>query len=48
MDDGDIDQTADPQSTHLAIVLDKNKEYCDKICNMGYKGNLLRMNINIK
>jgi len=44
MNDGAIDLTADPQATHLATILGKNKEACDKLCMLGFKGNLFRMN----
>jgi hypothetical protein len=46
-DDGAIDLTADPQATHLVTILAKNKEACDKLCNLGYKGNLSRVALKI-
>jgi hypothetical protein len=48
MSDGAIDLTADPQATHLATILAKNKEACDKLCNLGYKGNLFRVELQIQ
>jgi hypothetical protein len=48
MNNGAIDLTADPQATHLATILVKNKEACDKLCNLGYKGNLFRIKLKIQ
>jgi hypothetical protein len=36
MNDGAINLTADPQATHLATILAKNKEACNKVCNLGH------------
>ena len=46
--DGAINLTSDPYTTHLATILDKNKESFEKIFNMGYKGNIFIMNLKIK
>jgi hypothetical protein len=48
MNDGAIDLTADPQATQLATILAKNKEACDKLCHLGYKGNLFRVELTIQ
>jgi hypothetical protein len=48
MNDGAIDLTADPQATQLVTILAKNKEACDKLCNLGYKGNLFRVELKIQ
>ena len=48
MRDGAIDLSADPQATHLATILAKNKEACDKLCDLGYKGNLFRVKLQIQ
>jgi hypothetical protein len=48
MSDGAINLTADPQATHLATILAKNKEACDKLCSLGYKGNLFRVELQIQ
>ena len=48
MEDSAIDLTADPQATNLATILAENKESCDKICNLGLKGNLFRMKLKVK
>jgi hypothetical protein len=45
MRDGAIDLTADPQATHLATM---NKEACNKLCSLGYKGNLFRVELKIR
>jgi hypothetical protein len=48
MSDGAIDLTVDPQATPLATILAKNKEACDKLCDLGYKGNLFRVELQIQ
>jgi hypothetical protein len=48
MNDGAIDLTADPQATHHATILAKNKEACDKHCNLGYKGYRFRVELQIQ
>ena len=48
MNNGAIGLTADPQAMHLATILAKNKEACDKLCNLGYKGNLFRVELQIQ
>jgi hypothetical protein len=48
MSDGAINLTADPQATHLATILAKHKEACNKLCNLGYKGNLFRVELQIQ
>jgi hypothetical protein len=48
MSDGAIDLAADPQATHLATIMAKNKEACDKLCDLGYKGNLFRVQLQIQ
>jgi hypothetical protein len=48
MNKGAVDLTADPQAAHLSTVLVKNKEACDKLCDLGYKGNLFRVNLMIQ
>jgi hypothetical protein len=45
MRDGAINLTADPQATHLATILAKNN---DKLCSLGYKGNLFRVELKIR
>ena len=48
MDDSDIDLTTDPQEKHLATILAKKKESCDKIYNLGYRGDIFIMKLKIK
>ena len=48
MDNGAIYLTTDPQVTHLDTILDNNKESCDKIYNMGYRGDIFIMKLKIK
>ena len=48
MEDGDIGITNEPQETDLATILINNKESCDKLCNMGYKGNIFIMKLKTK
>ena len=48
IDDGAIDLTAVPQETHLATIFDKNKESYEKLFNMGYKRNLLKIKLYTK
>jgi hypothetical protein len=45
---GAINLTADPHATHLATILAKNKEAWDKLCSLGYKGNLFRVELKIR
>jgi hypothetical protein len=48
MNEGAIDLTADPEAARLSTILVKNKEACDKLCDLGYKGNLFRVNLKIQ
>jgi hypothetical protein len=48
MRDGAIDLTADQQATRLATILAKNKEACDRLCSLGCKGNLFRVELKIR
>jgi hypothetical protein len=48
MNNGAIDLTADPQAAQLATIVVKNKEACDKLCNLGYQGDLFRVELKIK